>query len=140
PQDVAGRILRYRLRSREAPDLYGAERDAVIIKRTLDMIGIDYQVIFPTPMLGIGLHPEIEVESALARAYAHWVTERLLPENPRLKTLLCLPFNSPQECLRLVDEFGDREGVIGFMITGERYSAVHGNEHAPLFRTLEERG
>ncbi len=139
-QDVSGRILRQPLRRLEARELKGADRETLILKRAMDAMGIDYQVVFPTPMLSLGLHPVVEVEVAIARAYARWIGERVLAGNPMLRTMLYLPFGDPAACLKLVEEFGDMDGVSGFMVTGTRYRAVHHNAYAPLYRALEERG
>jgi predicted TIM-barrel fold metal-dependent hydrolase len=106
----------------------------------MDMIGIDYQVLFPTPMLYLGLHPQVEIEVALARAYARWLGERVLAREPRIKTLLYLPFGDPDASLRMVREFGEMPGVVGFMVTAVRYRAVHENAYVPLYRELQERG
>jgi predicted TIM-barrel fold metal-dependent hydrolase len=37
-------------------------------------------------------------------------------------------------------EFSGKPGVIGFMVTGVRYSAVHDNVYMKTYRALEERG
>ena len=37
--------------------------------------------LFPTPMLSFGLHPQVEVEVALSRAYNRWLCERVLPKS-----------------------------------------------------------
>ena len=39
-----------------------------IVRRTVESMGLDYQVIFPTSMLHLGLHPVEELETGLARA------------------------------------------------------------------------
>ncbi|HLH67438.1 MAG TPA: amidohydrolase family protein [Solirubrobacteraceae bacterium] len=139
-QDVGGRITRYRLRSTEPWEDEGPQRDLVIARRAMDMIGIDYQVLFPTPMLYLGLHPQPEVEVALARAYASWLCERVLAHEPRIRTMLYLPFCDPEASLRLVREFADAPGVVGFMVTAVRYRCVHENDYLPLYRELEQRG
>ncbi len=112
--DLSGRIPRYGTRGDEKGD--GTRpRDAVITRRAMDAIGIDYTILFPGPMLGLGLHPQHDVEVAIAHAYARWMTEVICPADPGIKTMIYLPFNSPDHCLRLVREFGDRPGVVGFL-------------------------
>ena len=59
-------------------------------------MGIDIAVMFPTPMLKLGLHPQVEVEVALARAYNRWLSERVLAHEPRLRSMLYLPFNDAE--------------------------------------------
>lgn len=138
-QDVAGRIHRYPMRRLEqvAP---GEQRDTVLVKRAMEMIGIDFQIVFPTPMLALGLHPLPEVEATVARAYARWITERVCAREPSIKTMLYLPFNDPEACVKLVEEFADAPGVVGFMVTSVRYRPVHHNSYMPLYRAIEESG
>ena len=86
----------------------------------MDAIGIDVAVMFPTPMLQLGLHPQVEVEVQLARAYNRWLTERVLAHEPRIRSMLYLPFNDAEAAFRMVQEFGAAKGVVGFMMTSAR--------------------
>jgi predicted TIM-barrel fold metal-dependent hydrolase len=137
-QSIAGRVIRYRRRALEATP-NELPRDVTLVRREMDAIGIKYQVIFPTPMLELGMHPDPQIEVALSWAYSRWLTEELLPHEPRIKTMIYLPFNSPDACLRAIDRFGDKGGVVGFMVTSARYRPVHDNVYAPIYRALEER-
>lgn len=139
-QDIAGRIPRYRSRRREATDLTGSQRTVHVARQAMDAAGIDYQVIFPTPMLYLGLHPRPDIEVAVARAYTRWLCEQVIADEPRLRTMVYLPFNDPDAALRTVREFSDAAGVAGFMVTTARYRPVHDNVYVPLYRELEERG
>ena len=58
----------------------------------------------------------------------------------RIKSLIYLPFNTPEEAERMVEEFGDEKGVIGFCITSTRYKPVHHNQYMRLYAMIEERG
>jgi hypothetical protein len=138
-QDVAGRVLRYPYRGLEHAGP-GEHRDTAIVRRAMEMIGIDYQILFPTPMLALGMHPLPDVEVGVSRAYARWITERICAHQPSIKTMLYLPFNEPEACLKLVEEFGDAPGVVGFMVTAVRYRPVHHNSYMRLYRAIEERG
>ena len=75
-----------------------------LARRSMDALGLDYQIVFPTPMLTLGMHPQDEVEVALSRAYNRWMTDRILPEDERIKGLLYLPFNTPEACEEMVKE------------------------------------
>jgi len=138
-QDMGGRIIRYVKRKSE-PVEEGVHRDVALVRRYMDSMGIDYCVLFPTPMLNLGLHPEVPVEVAIARAYARWITEYITPQEKRIKAMLYLPFNDPDESVRLVEEFAEKPGVAGFMVTSVRYRPVHHNSYMKLYATLEERG
>jgi uncharacterized protein len=138
-QDMGGRVTRYALRGIEKTD--GApHRDITLTKRWMDAMGTDVAVMFPTPMLTLGLHPQVEVEVALARAYNRWLTERVLAHEPRLRSMLYLPFNDADASYRLVKEFGEREGVAGFMVTAARYRPVQHNSYMKTYALLEEMG
>ena len=65
----------------------------------MDMMSIDYSVMFPTALLHLSLHPAPEVEVALARAYSRWLTEELLPQNDRIKTFAYLPSTTRRRVL-----------------------------------------
>lgn len=138
-QDIAGRVLRYPYRGLETTSP-GELRDTAIVRRSMQAIGIDFQVLFPTPMLALGMHPLPDVEVGVARAYARWITERVCAENPSIKTMLYLPFNEPDACVRIVEEFGGAPGVVGFMVTSVRFKPVHHNSYMRLYSAIEERG
>jgi|GEM_PF-40498 hypothetical protein len=139
-QSNSGRLVRYPRRTLEQPDTSETPRDVTLIRREMESIGIDYQIVFPTPMLELGMHPDTRIEPALSWAYTRWMTEEIMPHEPRIKTMVYLPFNNPEASLRAIETFGDRPGVVGFMVTAARYRPVHDNVYAPIYRALEERG
>lgn len=137
-QEMTGRVARYPLRSREKvpPTIH---RDITLMRRWMDSMGVDMACMFPTPMLNIATCPRIEVETALARAYNRWLCDNVLAEEPRLTSMLYLPFNDPDACLKVIEEFGDRKGVIGFMVTSTHYKGVHDNAYMKVYAALQER-
>jgi predicted TIM-barrel fold metal-dependent hydrolase len=102
-------------------------------------MGCDYVSLFPTSLLDFGLFPFRELETQTTFAWARWVTERVLPEEPRILTMLALPFGDPDACVEMVEQFGDVPGVIGFMVTSSRYESNFKKEYTKLYRALEER-
>ncbi|WP_051580396.1 amidohydrolase family protein [Pseudonocardia acaciae] len=142
-QEISGRVLRAgRNQLASQHDLGASKRHDDVVRTiwSMDMMGIDYTVMFPTPMLHLSLHPAPEVEVALARAYTRWLTEELLPQDDRIKTLVYLPFNDPAASLAFVEEFADVPGVVGFMVTSIRYRGVHANEYAPVYSAIQDTG
>lgn len=103
-------------------------------------MGIDYSIVFPTDLLSMGLHPQTEMEVAIAYGYARWMTEKVTPHSDSIRVLLYLPFSDPEACVRIVEEFSDKKGVAGFMVTSTRYQPVHHNSYMPLYKLLEEKG
>jgi uncharacterized protein len=138
-QDVAGRITRSQERLQERVEVENVHKDVILTKRYMESMGIDYSIVFPTPMLNLSLHPQVEVEVALARAYAHWISERLLSVDKSIKTMLYLPFNDPEASFRLIEDFAGNPGVVGFMVTSIRYRPVQHNSYMKVYAALQEK-
>ncbi|MFM1814870.1 MAG: hypothetical protein RLZ98_1565 [Pseudomonadota bacterium] len=139
-QDISGRITRHWMRKYEEVPADAKHRDIATTIRWMDAMGVDYACLFPTPMLFLGMHPQVEIESAMAQAYNRWLCERILDEEPRIISMLYLPFNDPEAAYRTVKEFGDRKGVVGFMVTSPRYKPVHDNAYMKTYALMEEMG
>jgi hypothetical protein len=138
-QDVGGRILHQAALAEPVTET-GVHRDVTLVRRAMESMSIDVQVVFPQPMLEIGLHPRPEVATQLLLAYNRWFTDTILGSDPRIKTMLGLPFENPEASLRTVREYADHPGVIGFLVTSQRSVGVHRNEYMPLYAELQERG
>jgi uncharacterized protein len=139
-QDVGGRIPHQAQLAEDVPPLPGEHRDLTLVRRAMEAMSIDVQVVFPQPMLGIGMHPSAQVETELVFAYNRWFTSRILAKEPRIKSMLALPFRDPEACLRTVREFGDTPGVVGFLVTSQRQAQVNNASYMRLYAELEERG
>src|ERR1700739_4727549 len=90
-QGIGGRITRHNLRSLQKVPADGKHRDIHMTLEWMDAMGVDYACLSPTPMLFLGLHPQIEIEVAMSRAYNRWLCERILAAEPRLISMLYLP-------------------------------------------------
>ena len=139
-QNLGGRITRSNLRRLQKVPQDGRHRDVAMTIEWMDSLGVDYACMFPTPMLFLGLHPQVEIEVALCRAYNRWLCERILAVEPRLISMLYLPFNDPEAAYKTVKDFGDKKGVVGFMVTSPRYKPVHDNAYMKTYALLEELG
>ena len=139
-QEMAGRITRYEHRSTEQAPPGAQHKDIGLTLRWMDSMGVDVACVFPTPMLGLGLNPIVEVEVQYARAYNRWLTERILAEEPRIVSMLYLPMNDPVAALKMVEEFSGKKGVVGFLLTTVRYKPLYNNVYMKLYAALEERG
>jgi uncharacterized protein len=138
-QDVSGRIL-HQATLAEHVDENDLHRDVTLIRRAMESMSIDLQVVFPQPMLEIGLHPQPHVATQLLMAYNRWFTETILPRDDRIKTMLGLPFENPDASLRTIREYADHPDVLGFLVTSQRTVGVHRNEYMKIYAELEERG
>jgi predicted TIM-barrel fold metal-dependent hydrolase len=138
-QDVFGRIP-HQAELGEYVEKTDEHRDLTLVRRAMDSMGINMQIVFPQPMLEMGLHPEGDIATAMMFAYNRWFTETILPREKRVKTLLSLPFHDPDACLKMIAEFSETPGVVGFMIASQRLEGVHKNVYMRIYRALEERG
>jgi hypothetical protein len=138
-QDVFGRIP-HQAELAEYVEKTEEHRDLTLVRRAMDSMGINMQIVFPQPMLEMGLHPEGDIATAMMFAYNRWFTETILPREKRVKTLLSLPFHDPDACMKMIAEFGETPGVVGFMIASQRHEGVHKNVYMRIYRELEERG
>lgn len=136
-QSVGGRIPMSDDR-REIVNEPDVHRDVVLTQRAMDSLGIDYMVVFPTSMLFLGMHPQPEMEVWLSRAYNRWMVDNLLAADDRIKALAYIPFNTPEEAVRTVEEFGNQKGVIGFSVASTRYKPVHHNDYMRLYATIQD--
>ena len=80
-------------------------------------------------MLEIGLHPNPEIAAQLVLAYNRWFVKDILPKDSRMRSLLALPFEDPDACLKTIREHADNPSVLGFMITSQRGRHCEGRGH-----------
>lgn len=142
PRDMGCRYVGGRLRRAKYKRPVGEVLPEIVwwFKETQKKMGIDYSIIFPGDLLSLGLHPQEDFEVAAARAYARWMTECVLPHDKTLRTMLYLPFNSPEASYELVNKYAGTPGVAGFMVTCVRHSQGYKNDYMKIYATLEERG
>ena len=136
---VAGRIKTDLDQVLPAGEFEGMHTIAAGLLNSMNQMAIDYSILFPTPMLTLGTHPQREVEVELARAYNRWLVERVLPASPRIKTMAYLPLSDPDASVEFIEEFGEAPGVLGFMVTAVRYQPIHENRFVKVFAALNER-
>ena len=82
-QDVFGRIPHQQRLGEDVPG-GRTHKQVTLVQRAMDSLGIDYMVVFPTPMLVLGMHPQPEVEVVVGNAFNKWLTEEVLPQEPRM--------------------------------------------------------
>jgi predicted TIM-barrel fold metal-dependent hydrolase len=138
-QSVGGRVP-HGAGLKEAVDDDGVHREVTLSRRAIEALGLDYQVFFPNALLFLGMHPVREMEVELSTAYNRWIVEHVLPQEPRMKAMIYLPFNTPVAAEKTVKRFLGKPGVAGFVVTSTRYQPVHANEYMRLYAMLEEAG
>ncbi|MGH2946778.1 MAG: amidohydrolase family protein [Solirubrobacteraceae bacterium] len=135
-QEAAGRI-------RPTPT-WNAERAANpaptrAIAEAAEMLSLDYILLFPQQLLGLGRTQFLELEVHVARAYARWLVEHVLEADSRVLGPLYLPFSDPDACVALVEEFGEHPGIVAATTVTNRYEPTHDKAYLRLYAMLEER-
>jgi uncharacterized protein len=138
-QDVFGRIP-HQQRLAEAVPGGRTHAQVTLVQRAMDSMGIDYMVVFPTPMLVLGMHPQADMEVAIGNAFNRWLADEILPQDGRIKAMLYLPFNHPEACVKVVEQYADNPSVIGFTVTSTRFRPVHHDSYMPLYAAIQATG
>ena len=138
-QDVFGRIP-HQQRLAEAVPGGRTHAQVTLVQRAMDSMGIDYMVVFPTPMLVLGMHPQADMEVAIGTAFNRWLAEEIMPQDARIKAMLYLPFNHPEACVKVVEQYADNPSVIGFTVTSTRFRPVHHDSYMPLYSAIQATG
>ncbi|WP_164684659.1 amidohydrolase family protein [Brevibacillus reuszeri] len=144
--DLGDRTVAHRLKSmplyfrKEKPEEEKLPKEIYPLLESSQKMAIDYNIVFPTDLLTLGLNPASDIEVAIAYGFARWMTQDVLPYDDSIKTMLYLPFSDPEACVRIIKEFGDKKGVVGFLVTSCRYQPVYHNSYMPVYKLLEEKG
>ena len=77
-QSLSGRLVRFRNEDKEEWKP-GVHPEVDFTMKEMQAIGINYQVVFPTALLALGMHPDPVIETQMAWAYSRWLTEEILP-------------------------------------------------------------
>ena len=108
----------------------------------MDAIGVDMAMHVPDARCSISRTARASrSRSALARAYNRWLCDNILANEPRIKSMLYLPFNDPEACVQDGRRnSADRKGVIGFMVTSTHYKPrLRQRLHEDSTRAMQER-
>jgi len=149
PQNIGERTVGGRLKIGGGTDsetgvhpmdhIEGMHPVAATTVRSMEALAIDYSILLPTPMLNLGVHPDQDVQNELMWAFNRWLLEDVLPSDKRLLSMPILPIHDPDQCVRNIEAFADRPGVVGFMITCLQYQPIHRNAYMKVFDAINER-
>lgn len=138
-QDVGGRIPHQAQLAEHVEPIDGQHRDLTLIHRAMNAMSLNYQIVFPQPMLAIGMHPSAQVETQLVKAYNRWFVKNILEKGERIKSMLPLPFRDPAACMEMIETYADHPNVVGFLITSQRMVNVGSSAYMPVYAELERR-
>lgn len=138
-EDLGGRMQRFAARKLEkGPD--NVHRDITLTRRTMESMGSDYAVLYPTTAMRLAVQPKRDWEYWLTLAYNRWIANDLLAQEPRIKGMLYLPLHHHQECLEMIEQLGTKPGVAGCVVSSPRYERVYSKGMIKILSAMEERG
>jgi predicted TIM-barrel fold metal-dependent hydrolase len=105
--------------------------------KSMDELGVDVQIIFPTLWLNVGLRDPI-VEAALKRSYNRWLAQATASSGGRLRWMIATPTGDIEAALAEL-EFGAANGAVGLFLLGDMNGRHAAHESLfPLYRRAEE--
>ncbi len=122
------------MRHRPAPPPSNAHPDVAVTNDHMDALGVDVSLVVPSLIQFLGLHPQPDTKVNLACAYNQWLVEKNIPNSPRIRPFLYLPFNTPDACVKMIDRFSETKGAAGFMVSSAataRYMTMPICGHTP---------
>lgn len=111
-----------------------------ICRQHLDAYGIDYAVLTGSGILAVGIAPEIDYGTALARAYNEWLISYWLDRDPRFLGALLI---NPQDPPRAADEIrrvGRHPKMVQVLMTSATRIPYGQRFYHPIYRAAEEMG
>ena len=109
PEDIRARGVRF-----EEVHRGGWDPHARLADQQRD--GIRAEVLYPSVGMEICNIPDHALKQACMEAYNRWLVECALPQDPRVKAMLYLPFNTPAAAEKMVERFVGQPGVAGFLV------------------------
>jgi len=76
----------------------------------------------------------------MAQGYNRWLCERILSAEPRLISMLYLPFNDPEAAYKDRERVRRPERRVRLMVTSPRYKPVHDNAYGEDLRAARGDG
>jgi predicted TIM-barrel fold metal-dependent hydrolase len=138
-EDLGGRMQRFAARKLEKAPA-NVHRDITLTTRTMEAMGSNYGVLYPTTSMRLAIQPKREWEYWLTLAYNRWIATELLAQDSRLRGMLYLPLHHHTECLEMIEQLGDKPGIAGCVIASPRYERIYSKGMIHILSAMEERG
>lgn len=106
----------------------------------LDRHRIAYGVLQPQPGYAVSLTPNLDVGSALARAWNDWQTEVALAADDRLLGSVCVNVNDPLAAAKEIRRVGTHPRMVQILIPGENELLYGHRFFDPIYQACEELG
>jgi len=136
--DLGGRVQRFAARKLEKTPA-NVDRNITLTRRSMAAMGATYGVLFPTAAMRLAIQPKRDWEYWLTLAYNRWVANDLLQQEPQIKGMLYLPLHHTTECLKMIEELGDKPGVAGCVVASARYEKIQQKSMMKVLAAMQER-
>jgi predicted TIM-barrel fold metal-dependent hydrolase len=114
-------------------------RPEVWARELFDRYGIAYGVLQP-PGLSVGLTHNIDVASAMARAWNEWQVENWLAADARYLGSICVNMNDPQQAAAEIRRAAQHPQMMQVLVTGESTHLYGHRSYDPIYEACAELG
>ena len=111
-----------------------------LARHFFDIYQIEYGILNPENILGIGLSPEPDYAAAQASAINDVFIEEWLPADPRFRYSLAVTPNDPELGAREIRRVGDRPGVVQVLMPSGARIPYGQRVFHPIYAAAAERG
>ncbi len=109
-------------------------------RQHLDAFGIDYAVLTGSNILAVGVIPEIDYGTALARAYNEWLVNYWLAEDPRFLGALLINPQDPPRAAEEIRRAGSHPKIVQVLMSSATRIPYGQRFYHPIYQAAEEMG
>src|SRR5207237_9781410 len=105
--------------------------------------GIDVSVLYPTSLLGIQSHPDVEFADVQCRAYNDWLSDHVADGDGRLFGVAVIPQQSIERAAAEIRRVATKPGPVGVFIRPnptEGWKPLNHEVYDPLWAAASDAG
>ena len=109
----------------------------------MDTDGIDVSVLYPTFLLGIQSHPDVEFAAVQCAAYNNWLSDHVADSNSRLYGVAVVPQQDIERCAQEIRRVGSLPGIVGVFIRpnpSHEWRHLHDEVYNPIWQAASDAG
>ncbi len=112
----------------------------LMAEQLLDPYDVEYAICNATGMLSLGVIPNADYATELARAYNDWLVETWLDYDDRFRGALAVAPQDPERAAEEVDRLGGEEGIVQVQLSSVGGNPYGERQYWPIFEAAERHG
>lgn len=122
------------------PKEQGPEEIIAFLTDRVHDLGIRKSVLFPTQLLTVAMDPRADLELAVTKAYAQYVTDYFGNKHTDILNPLLVPLNSPDKAAELIDSYAKEKGIVGVTVPSATKRLAGTDYWNPIYEAAQDRG